>query len=196
MIVNNAGIDVVCRFEELIDLELFKRVMDVNLYGAVHCTYHALPYLKASKGRIVNISSMAGLIAIPLNTSYVASKFAMNGFSDSLRMELGKTGVSVTVICPYWVVSEFHENYLDKYGKRKGRSGRAIYTRKMMSADQCARIVIEAACKRKREVLLGPGRLAALMKVAAPGWVDRITIRAVLRPLERRMNKGKKGEGR
>ena len=112
MLVNNAGIDVLAKLEERADLHLFKRVMDVNFYGSVYCTYYALPYLKKSKGRIVNISSMGGVVAIPLNTSYVASKFAVNGFSDSLRMELLDTDVSISVICPYWVVSKFHENYM------------------------------------------------------------------------------------
>ena len=100
VLINGAGIDVVGKLEDLPDLHLFKQVMDVNFYGTVYCTYYALPYLKETRGRIVNISSLGGLLAIPFNTSYVASKFAVVGFSDSLRMELKAAGVSVTVICP------------------------------------------------------------------------------------------------
>ncbi len=181
MIINNAGMDVVSKLEDLPDLHLFKQVMDVNFYGTVYCTYNALPYLKETRGRIVNISSMGGVLAIPYNTSYVASKFAVNGFSDSLRMELIQAGVSVTVICPSWVVTEFHERYLDKDGKPKGPAGRAIYTEKMMTADQCAQIVLKAARLRKREILLGPGRMAALLRLIVPNLVDKITINALLR---------------
>ncbi len=91
MLVNNAGIDVLARLDDLPDLRLFKRVMDVNFYGSVYCTYYALPYLKR-------------------------------------RMEPLDTGVSVSVICPYWVVSRFHENYMDENGIPKRPSGKAIYT--------------------------------------------------------------------
>ena len=73
---------------DLPDLRLFKQVMDVNFYGMVYCTYYALPFLKQSRGRLVNISSLGGKMAIPFNTSYSASKYAIHGFSDSLRLEL------------------------------------------------------------------------------------------------------------
>jgi len=190
MVINNAGMDVVSKLEDLPDLHLFKRVMDVNFYGAVYCTYHALPYLKETGGRIVNVSSLGGVLAIPFNTSYVASKFAVNGFSDSLRLELAGTGVSVTVICPYWVVTEFHERYLDKNGRPKGPAGRAIYTDQTMTADQCAEIVIKAAQKRKREVLMGPGRMGMLLKLISPNLSDKITIKAFLRPAVKRVSDG------
>jgi short-subunit dehydrogenase len=86
ILVNNAGMDVVSKLAELPDLRLFERVIDVNFMGAVYCTYYALPHLFASQGRIVNIASLGGLLAIPYNTSYCASKYAMIGFSNSLRM--------------------------------------------------------------------------------------------------------------
>jgi short-subunit dehydrogenase len=190
MIINNAGIDVVSKLEDLPDLHLFKQVMDVNFYGTVYCTYYALPHLKESGGRIVNISSLGGVIAIPHNTSYIASKFAVNGFSDSLRMELNRTGVSVTVICPYWVVTEFHERYMDKNGQPKGSAGRAIYTDKMMTADRCAEILLKAARQRKRVVFMGPGKMGILLKLIAPNLMDKITTKAVLRPVAQRVSNG------
>ena len=191
MLVNNAGMSVVSMLEELSDLHLFKQVMDVNFYGTVYCTFHALPYLKASRGRIVNVSSLGGLLAIPYNTPYVSSKFAMNGFSDSLRMELENDGVSVTVICPYWVVTEFHERYLDKDGKPKGAAGRALYTTDMMTAEQCAAIIVEAARKRKRQVVMSPGGLGLWLKLLAPGWMDKLTIQRFLKPVARRLDEKK-----
>lgn len=188
MVINNAGMDVVSKLEDLPDLHLFKQVMDVNFYGTIYCTYYALPYLKETSGRIVNISSLAGMLAIPFNASYVASKFAVNGFSDSLRMELTETGVSVTVICPYWVVTEFHERYLDKNGQPKGSAGRAIYTDKMMTAERCAEIILKAARQRRREVLMGPGRMGMMLKLITPSLVDKMTIGAVLRPAAKRVS--------
>ena len=187
MIINNAGIDVVSKLEDLPDLHLFKQVMDVNFYGTVYCSYYALPHLKVTGGRIVNISSLGGVLAIPFNTSYIASKFAVNGFSDSLRMELTATGVSMTVVCPYWVVTEFHERYMDKNGQPKGSAGRAIYTDKMMTADRCAEIILKAARQRKREVFMGPGKMGILLKLIAPNLMDKITTKAILRPAAKRV---------
>ena len=188
MIINNAGMDVVSKLEDLDDLHLFKQVIDVNFYGAVYCTYYALPFLKQTSGRIVNVSSLGGLLAIPFNTSYVASKFAMIGFSDSLRMELAGAGVSVTVICPYWVVTEFHERYLDKDGRPKGPSGRAIYTEKTMTADQCAGIVLKAARRRKRQVVMWPGTPGIWLKLMFPDLMDRLTISKFLGPAVKRLS--------
>jgi short-subunit dehydrogenase len=191
ILINNAGMSVVAKLDELPDLHLFKRVMDVNFYGTVHCTFHALPHLKESRGRIVNISSLGGLLAVPYNSSYVASKFAMNGFSDSLRMELANDGVSVTLICPYWVVTEFHERYLDKNGNPKGAVGRELYTRDMMTAQQCAEIIIEAARRRKRQVVMSPGGLSMWLKLIAPGWMDKLTVQRFLKPVAKRLGEKK-----
>jgi short-subunit dehydrogenase len=189
MLVNNAGIGVGSKFKDLPDLHLFKQVVDVNFYGVVYCTYYALPHLKETLGRIVNISSLGGKLAIPFNSSYNASKFAVHGFSDSLRMELAKSGISVTVICPYWVVTGFHEHFMNKEGKPAGPSGRGIYTKKMMTADQCAQIVLRAAYRRKREVLMWPGPLAVWLKLVAPGLVDKLVVEAFLRPAISRVSR-------
>jgi len=190
MLVNNAGFNVVGEFAELPNLDLFKRVMEVNFTGLVQCTYYALPYLKDTCGRVVNVSSLGGRFAIPYNTSYIASKHAVTGFSDSLRMELGKSGVSVTVIFPYWVVTEFHERLLDKDGKPRGKEGRAIYTEKMMTAEECAKIIIKAAKQRKREVLMWPGPISSWLKVIAPGLLDKVVMDKVFRPIVERANQG------
>lgn len=187
MLINNAGLSVVAKLEEMPDLKLFHYVMDVNFFGALNCCFYALPHLLRSRGRIVNVSSLGGLLAAPYNSSYCASKFAMQGFSDSLRMELAPKGVSVTVISPYWVVTEFHEHFLDKDGNPKGPSGRALYTKGMMSADRCAEIVISAARRRKREVIMGPGRAGIWLRWIAPALQDRITIEKILKPAVKRI---------
>ncbi|RPI86969.1 MAG: SDR family oxidoreductase [Chloroflexi bacterium] len=191
-LINNAGIAASAMLDDFPDLLLFKQVVDVNFYGAVNCTYYALPYLKQSRGRIVTVSSIGGKAAMPYNTPYVASKYAMNGFYDALRMELKQHAVSVTVICPWWVVTEFHEAQMDKDGIPRGKKGRAIYTKKMMTAERCAQIILNSANRRRREVLMGPGWLAVWLKILSPRMLDWLTIKVFLEPVIRRAREAQK----
>lgn len=191
VLINNAGVGAFSKLEDMPNLQLLKQVMEVNFYGLVYCTYYALPYLKATRGRLVNISSLGGKFAVPYNTPYCSSKFALMGFSDALRMELSDSGVSVTVVCPYWVITEFHENERDSQGRRHGPGGRDIYTRNMMTADTCARIIIHAAKRRKREVVMGPGWLASWLKLIAPGLLDKLTVTNFVRPALERMSEAR-----
>ncbi len=165
--------------------------MDVNFYGAVHCTYYAVPFLKQRLGRVVGVSSLGGKAPLPYNTPYCASKYALHGFYDALRMELAPHGVSCTVVCPWWVSTEFHEAQLDRNGSPRGPRGRAYYTRNTMSADRCAQIILAAAWRRRREVLMGPGLLAVWLKLLAPGFLDWLTIKIFLEPVIRRARAGK-----
>lgn len=187
LLINNAGLAASALFEEFPDLTLFRHTVDVNLYGAVYCTYYALPYLKHSRGRIVAISSMGGKAAIPYNTPYCASKYGLHGFYDALRMELTRHGVSVTVICPWWVVTEFHAAQLTRDGTPRGAArGRDMYTDKTMSAERCAEITLRAAHQRRREVLMGPSIWAVLLKALAPGFVDWLAVKVFLESAIRR----------
>ena len=191
MLINNAGLAVIARLEDYSDLSLFQQTMEVNFYGAVYCTYYALPHLKQTRGRIVAISSLGGKAALAYNTAYCASKYGMQGFYDALRMELAQHGVGVTVICPWWVVTEFHEAQLDKNGVPRGARGRAIYSKKMMSAERCAEVTLNAAYQRRRELLMGPGVWVALLKALAPGLVDWLTVKVFLAATVRRVQSGK-----
>jgi short-subunit dehydrogenase len=190
MLINNAGINVISLFDELPDLHLFRHTLNVNFYGGVYCTYYALPYLKQTHGRIVVISSMGGKAAIPYNTPYVASKFAMHGFYEALRMELARHGVSVTLVCPWWVVTEFHEAQMNKEGVPRGASGRAIYAKGTMTADRCAEITLRAALKRRREVLMGPGKLVVWLRLLSPAFLDWLAVKVFLEPAVRRARAG------
>ncbi len=191
MLINNAGMAASALLADFADLNLFRQTMDINFYGTVYCTYHALRYLKESRGRIVAVSSLGGKSAIPYNTPYCSSKYAVHGFFDSLRMELMPDGVSCTVICPWWVATEFHEAQLTKDGRPRGPIGRAYYTKKTMTSDQCAIKVLDAAYKRRREVLMGPGVLTTWLKVIAPGFVDWFAVEMFLKPAARRARAGK-----
>ena len=187
MLINNAGLAASALFDEFHDLSLFKLTMEVNFYGAVHCTYYALPYLKQTRGRIVAISSMGGKAPLPYNTPYIASKYAMHGFYDALRLEVAKHGVGITVVCPWWVTTEFHTAQLTKEGVARGAArGQDMYTSKMMSAERCAEITLRAAHNRRREVLMGPGTLTVWLKLLAPGVVDWLTTNVFMEAAARR----------
>jgi len=179
MLINNAGFTVKAALGELPDLTPFREVMDVNFMGGVYCTYYALPYLKETKGRIVGVSSLGGKVPVPLHGAYAASKHAMAGFFDTLRIELADAGVSVTMICPDLVVTEFAANIRGANGQRAGEeAARAFYTDEMMTADSCARIILRAAARRKRQVITSTrGKLVDWVMTIAPGILDSFMVK-------------------
>jgi short-subunit dehydrogenase len=174
-------------------LELFKRTVDVNFYGAVYCTYYALAELKKHRGRIVAVSSLGGKAALPYNTPYCSSKFALHGFYESLRMELASYRVSCTMVCPWWVATEFHEAQMDKNGVPRGVRGRVYYTKCTMTSERCAHFTLEAAHKCRREVLMGPGVLTLWTNLLSPGLLDWLTIQVFLEPAIRRAQSAYRG---
>ena len=119
-LINNAGLGASGRFDDITDLSIFETLMRVNFLGSVWCTAYALPHLKESRGRIVAISSLTGLTGVPKRTAYAATKHAMAGFFDSLRIELDGTGVSVTVVYPGFVFSEINQRALQPNGQPFG----------------------------------------------------------------------------
>ena len=177
-LINNAGISMWAKFDEIKDLDLFKKIMDVNYLGSVYCTYYALPYLKKSDGRIVAVSSLTGKVGVPTRTAYSASKHAMIGFFDSLRIELMDTNVSVTVINPGFVTSEVRERALGVDGKPVGKSH--LDESKIMSAEECAKQIIDAAAKRKRELVMTTrAKIGMWIKLIYPKLVDKTSLKAI-----------------
>ena len=177
-LVNNAGMTMWARFEEIRDVSVLERIMRVNYMGAVYCTRHALPYLRESRGRIVGISSLAGRTGVPTRTGYAASKHAMTGFFDSLRIELAGSGVTVTMIYPGFVSTGIREN-------ATGPDGQPILVSpvregEVMSVEDCVRRIVRAIERRERDVVMtARGRMGLWLKLVAPGLVDRIARRAV-----------------
>lgn len=178
MLVNNAGFGVQAGLAELPDPRSIVQVLATNFLGAATCTFYALPHLKHSRGRIVAVSSLNTLLPAAEGASYVASKAAMNGFFDSLRLELQGTGVSVTVVNPGLVRSEFHESMQDARGLPYGARGRAMYGERMMPAEMAAAIILRAAAQRRREVRFRPGTLLAWLRLLAPRLLDRFILQA------------------
>ena len=178
VLVNNAGGSMWTRFDEIEDLTLFERLMQLNYLGSVYPTWFALPHLKRTRGRIVAVSSMAGLIGVPTRTAYSAAKHAVTGFFDALRVELAESGVSVTLVCPDFVVSEIHKRALGADGRPLGENPMA--GSRIMSAEECAALMIPAIERRERMLLTSArGRLSRWLKLVAPGSVDRMAARAI-----------------
>lgn len=178
VLVNNAGATMWARFEDIADMAILERIMKVNYLGAVYCTRHALPHLRASRGRLVAVSSLAGRTGVPTRTGYAASKHAMMGFFDSLRIELADTGVTVTTICPGFVSTGIRENATGPDGKPIRVS--PVKEGEVMGVEECARLTREAVAARRRElVMTARGRMGLFLKLVAPGLIDRIARRAI-----------------
>ncbi|HEY3359583.1 MAG TPA: SDR family oxidoreductase [Polyangia bacterium] len=181
-LVNNAGQSMWARFDEVHDLSIFERLMRVNYLGAVYLTHHALPHLKRARGRLVAVSSVAGKSGVPTRTGYAASKHAMVGFFDSLRIELGGTGVTVTTVCPDFVTSAIRERAFGPDGRPLGAGNSPVHEADVMSAEECARRALAGIAARDREVLMSlRSRAGAWLKLLAPAVVDRIAARAIAR---------------
>ncbi len=178
VLVNNAGGTMWARLDEIRDTSIFERLMRLNYLGSVYCTYYALPYLKERRGRLVGIASVAGLSGVPTRSGYSASKHAMFGFFDSLRIELMGSGVSVTMVAPDFVLSEVHRRALDGEGRPLGSS--PMKESRIMTADACAALIVRAMERRERLLITSlRGRVARCLKLFAPAWVDRIARNAI-----------------
>ena len=134
--------------------------------------------MKQSKGRIVGVSSVAGLTGVPTRTAYSASKHAMFGFFDSLRIELMDTGVTVTMIAPEFILSEIHRRAFNKDGKPLGTS--PVQEDKVMTAAECAARIVKAMESRERlAILTARGKVGRWVKLIAPELIDRFARKAI-----------------
>jgi short-subunit dehydrogenase len=180
VLVNNAGVGMLARLDEVTDLGPYEQLMRVNYLGSVYPTYYALPHLKESRGQIVAISSLAGLNGVPLRTAYAATKHAQIGFFDSLRVELRRTGVDVTVVCPYFVQSEIRRRSAGPDGRTVAAS--PVHESEVMTAEECARLTVAAMARRERMLVMTlKGKLGRWAKLVVPGLVDRMAEASVRR---------------
>jgi short-subunit dehydrogenase len=178
VLINNAGTTMWARLDEISDLSIFEKIMKVNYLGSVYCTFYALPHLRETAGQIVSINSLTGKAGVPTRTGYAASKHALSGFFDSLRVELRGTGVSVTNIYPGFVDTGVQARGFGPDGKPLGFT--PLQKDKIMSAADCARLAMKAITARKREeVMTLRGKLGQWIKLIAPAVVDKITAKAI-----------------
>ena len=177
ILVNNAGLSMRALFKDL-DLSVMKRLMDVNFWGCVYCTKYALPWLLESKGSVVGVTSIAGFSGLPARTGYSASKFAMNGFLDTLRTEHLYDGLHVMTFAPGFTSSNVRIAALSADGTPQGTTPRA--EEKMMTAEECANHIYNAVVKRKRTLILTvQGKVAVWLNKLWPSLAERLVYNAM-----------------
>lgn len=172
ILINNAGISQRAMFDKL-ELDVIRKVMDVNYWGTVNTTKFALPYIKKSKGSIVAISSISGFSPLPARTGYCSSKYAIHGFMESLRIENLKNGVHIMVAAPEYVASEIREHALMNDGKEQGKSPRE--EKEMLTAEYVAYRIVKGIKKRRRTMVIGKkGAIAVGVSRFLPKLSDRL----------------------
>lgn len=175
-LVNNAGLIMASKFEDVETLEPFHQLMAVNYFGAVYCTHYVLPYLKQVNGRLVAVASMHGKVAKPLYTGYTASKFALSGFFNALRAELQDSKVSVTVLYPAEVNTGIRQRGFGADGELLGEEGKT--SNQGMNVETCVKRMLKAIDRRKREELFTIlNHTAVVTDTIAPNLVDYLSKR-------------------
>jgi short-subunit dehydrogenase len=175
ILINNAGISMHSLFDDA-DTAVIRRMMDVNFMGSVYCTKEALPYIIEQKGTIVGVSSTAGYRGLPGRSGYSASKFALQGWLESLRTELWDSGVHVMWVSPGFTASNIRNAALNSHGIGQGKS--PMDESKMMSAETCARYILSAIEKRKRVLVLTfTGKLTVFLNKFFPSLADKLVHR-------------------
>jgi short-subunit dehydrogenase len=170
ILINNAGISMRAVFDD-VNLKVLHNLMNVNFWGTVYCTRYALPYLVANKGSVVGVSSVAGFHGLPGRTGYSASKFAMHGFLETIRIENLKRGLHVMIIAPGFTATEIRKHALTADGSEQGTSPRK--EEKLMTPEYVAKWILKGIRKKKRnKILTWEGRLTALFQRILPDMVD------------------------
>ena len=178
VLINNAGISMRALFEDT-ELSVIRELMDVNFWGTVYCTKYALPSLHKQKGVIVGVSSIAGYRGLPGRSGYSASKFAMQGFLESLRTELLNTGVHVMWVSPGFTASNIRNVARTSDGSAQAET--PLDEAKLMSAEQCANIIINGIEKRKRTIVMtGQGKLVVWLNKLFPSLSDKLVFKHFL----------------
>lgn len=174
-LVLNAGISMWAKFEDITDLSLFQKLIETNYLGAVYLTHYFLPRLIKCKGLITVISSIQGKIAVPYHSGYVASKHALVGFFETLRMELKNKGVDIMLVMPHWLRgTELRKNAFDKDGNQIGES-RKEHSKESISLDECCKKIVKGMTARKKELVI-PVKLNSLpwLNLISPGLLEKI----------------------
>ncbi len=179
ILVNNAGISMRAMFKDL-DLKVIRSLMDVNFWGTVNCTKYALPYLLESKGSVVGVISIAGYSALPARTGYSASKYAVRGFLDTLRIEHLKDGLNVLVFAPGYTSSNVRNAALTADGTPQGKT--PLEEGSLMSAEECATYLAKALAHRRSVMTLTAlGRATVIAHRLFPRLTDRLTYSYIAR---------------
>jgi short-subunit dehydrogenase len=170
ILINNAGISMRALFRD-VEINVLKKLFDVNFWGAVHCTKYALPYLIKYRGSVVGVSSVAGFVGLPGRTGYSASKYALHGFLETLRIENLKTGLHVLILCAGFTKSDIRKKALTANGDQQGFTPRE--EEKMMQPEDVAKALARAIRRKRNYVILTlEGKMTALVKRIAPRFLE------------------------
>jgi len=182
VLINNAGISMRAIFNET-DLHVIREVMDINFFGMVNCTKYALPQILKNKGSIVGVSSIAGYVGLPARTGYSASKHAMHGFLDALRIENFENKLHVLVACPGFTASNIRNSALTADGTAQGGSPRS--EAKMMQPEEVAQDIYSSIVNRDQSlVLTREGKLAVFLSKWTPKLLQRMVFREMKKELD------------
>ncbi len=173
ILINNAGISMRALFIDL-KLDVMRRLMDTNYWGTVYCTKFAMPYLLKTSGSLVGVISIGGYIGMPGRSAYAASKFAVRGFLDTIRVENRKTRLHVLVVAPGFTTSNIRRAALLADGTLQGETPRD--ESHMMPAEEVAARVYNAVKKRKRQLVLTfwEGKLTVFLGKFLPKFLDKL----------------------
>lgn len=175
VLVNNAGISMRAVFKDM-DLKVMRSLMDTNFWGTVYCTKYALPYLLESKGSVVGVISTAGYVGLPARTGYSASKFAVRGFLETLRIEHLYDGLHVLIFAPGFTSSNIRNVALRADGSPQGETPRK--EDKMMSAERVAKLMARGIFRRKTHMVLTPlGKATLIANRRLPRVADKMEYR-------------------
>lgn len=170
ILINNAGISMRAIFND-VDISVLKRLFDVNFWGAVACTKYALPHLIRQHGSVVGVSSVAGFVGLPGRTGYSASKYALHGFLETLRIENLKNGLHVLIMCAGFTKSDIRKKALTANGTPQGFT--PLEEEKMMQPEEVALSIYKAVKRRRNYVILTlEGKMTALVKRIAPRFLE------------------------
>ena len=187
VLINNAGISMRAMFKDL-DLQVIHRLMDVNFWGTVYCTKYALPHLLAAKGSVVGVSSIAGFKGLAARTGYSASKFAMQGFLETIRIEHLHDGLHVMVFAPGFTASNIRHTALTANGSAQGETPRN--EEKMMSAEKVAAYLLKGIRKRKAQMVLTlQGKALVGINKFFPRWVDKMEYKVMSKEADSPLSK-------
>jgi len=182
VLVNNAGMSHRSGLAET-DLAVIRRVMEVNFFGAVHCTKAALPCLIERRGLVVAISSVAGYTPLIARTGYAASKHALHGFFESLRTEVAPQGVQVMMACPSFIATQIDRNALGGDGLPVRHA--QVTIGRPLTADAAAQQIVAGAARGRRLLLVGrTAWLAWWVSRLAPAVYERLMARRLRGELE------------
>jgi NADP-dependent 3-hydroxy acid dehydrogenase YdfG len=167
--VANAGFGVAGLVQKL-SADDYRRQFDTNIFGVLNTVWATIPALEQSRGRLVLIGSVAGHVALPRNSAYAMSKFAVRGLAGALAGELGPAGVSVTLISPGFLSTEIRK--VDNRGALHERARDPVPEWLRMDPERAARPMLTAIYQRRRELIVtGHGKLAVFLSRFAPGLI-------------------------